>query len=385
MTHAPPTPRHLECLNQFRGLAILGVFFFHVLGSVYGTHNLAWVEGLRDFRYPPSDSTFFYFYPLSFGWFGVPLFFVISGFCIHLSHVAQKDSWAFFYNRRFWRIYPPMVITLLIFAFGNYFVANSTRSIWGQGTSEAFRQIGLHALLIHNFFPEAIYKIVPAFWTIATESQLYLIYFLLFYLVVRFSWRTALWFTAILEIGTRSLPALFPSEMYSLWQFRLEQAPTTFWFSWALGAFLADQYRQGKIKVVPLAVPGVVILLTVVCSFFQMTDAFTFTLFAVAFYYVVAWAIKREVAGSVPRGIFFRHMSFVGQCSYSFYLIHQPIVRVYSELCNRHTSMHWVAVLGSIVLWFIILGISYLFYHLVEKPSIRLGYRVWAAAGRPAK
>ena len=58
----------------------------------------------------------------SFGYIGVFLFFVISGFCIHLQwcrsrSINEQGSVAFgkFWKRRIRRLYPPYFIVLVIF------------------------------------------------------------------------------------------------------------------------------------------------------------------------------------------------------------------------------------------------------------------------------
>ena len=53
----------------------------------------------------------------------MPLFFVISGFCIHLPYaraLAAADpettapDWKRFFARRFWRLYPPYLAALVV-------------------------------------------------------------------------------------------------------------------------------------------------------------------------------------------------------------------------------------------------------------------------------
>ena len=46
----------------------------------------------------------------------------------------------------------------------------------------------MHLLMLHNLDPHTCYTINGVFWTLAIEEQLYLAYFLLLFLRVRFGW-----------------------------------------------------------------------------------------------------------------------------------------------------------------------------------------------------
>ena len=46
---------------------------------------------------------------------GLEIFFVLSGFCIHLSFSRQPQDWKLF-QKLFFRIYPPYLAALLFFA-----------------------------------------------------------------------------------------------------------------------------------------------------------------------------------------------------------------------------------------------------------------------------
>ncbi len=102
---------------MLRAVAILSVFLLHWFGQAYGTDHLNWNGLLRDPASAPSTS-FIAFFPLSFGWMGVPLFFVISGFCIHASALKNNElRVGRFFWRRFWRIYPPYLAALIFAIF----------------------------------------------------------------------------------------------------------------------------------------------------------------------------------------------------------------------------------------------------------------------------
>src|SRR5258708_24994291 len=97
------TEKHLMGADVLRGAAILMVMIYHGFGRVYGFY-LPWNGYWRDFRRPP-DALLIPGYPLSLGWAGVALFFVLSGFCIHLSFLrASRFTNRQFFWRRFWRI-----------------------------------------------------------------------------------------------------------------------------------------------------------------------------------------------------------------------------------------------------------------------------------------
>ena len=166
---------HLSFLDHIRGLAIILVFGFHALHPAFGRSDLPWDGWFRDFNVP---RLFLVLLPVSSGSIGVAIFFVVSGFCIHLSHERskQKDLRTFFV-RRFFRIYPPYFLALAFFALV------FPRSRLRLDSPSDFANLGSHALLIHNFFKPWAVGINGSFWSLAVEAQLYLLYPLLLVLV----------------------------------------------------------------------------------------------------------------------------------------------------------------------------------------------------------
>lgn len=102
---SPLLKREMPGLDALRGLAILSVLFYH---------GLYWAP----VQSPPAQSlaarvsTLFVF-----GWLGVFLFFVLSGFLITgvlLDSKSRPHYWRNFYVRRVLRIMPALVLVLLI-------------------------------------------------------------------------------------------------------------------------------------------------------------------------------------------------------------------------------------------------------------------------------
>ncbi len=96
---------NLVSIDILRGFAASSVFLFHygfafMIFKIFGTHSTDFIAVIG-------------------AKYGVPLFFLISGFCIHLSQLKQNQHLAsdrFHFSkyliRRFWRIYPAYVIIL---------------------------------------------------------------------------------------------------------------------------------------------------------------------------------------------------------------------------------------------------------------------------------
>src|SRR5215469_13507079 len=104
-THSS-APRHgrLTSVDALRALAALAVLVGHVPFSgdplPFSVQSIL-SAGLR------------------LGRLGVPLFLVLSGFCIHLSVARRmasgegvRSDWGRFWRRRFWRLYPPYVAAI---------------------------------------------------------------------------------------------------------------------------------------------------------------------------------------------------------------------------------------------------------------------------------
>ncbi len=95
--------RRLHSLDWIRGLAALAVVLYHAEASAR-----QYLPALP--APPPSDPGCF-----GYGWIGVPVFFVLSGYVIPQSLQQRGRSPGSFLAGRFWRLYPTyLTLTLLL-------------------------------------------------------------------------------------------------------------------------------------------------------------------------------------------------------------------------------------------------------------------------------
>ena len=366
------TKLHLPFLDGLRGIAILIVFLYHALGTTFGRDQLGWNGWFRDFS---TGRSFLVLSPLTYGWCGVPIFFVISGFCIHLSH--QKDphaGWTDFWSRRFFRIYPPYLLAVAVF-----FFLWPWGSFKGLGALSGQMQLVSHLLLAQNFDSRTLFGINPSFWSIAVEVQLYLIYPLFIILVSRMGWRNALLIACALEIcGNYCDPlgakffGIRPPYFISYW-------PFTFWASWSIGAYLAQCFMDKRPSYLARVRFDVVALIAFAVPLFKPTVPLRFTAFALA----AAVVIDRLISGAwkLPESRAFqagwRHLSRLGVVSYSFYLFHQPIIRLTDHVLARALPGYTLPPLvkfGAVIAWYpFLLILSYILFVSIEMPAAKLG------------
>src|SRR5215216_7943392 len=171
-------------LDAMRGGAALMVVTYHALGVAPLTAPGGWEWWL------PQVTG----YVVHFAFAGIYLFFVISGFCIHLFWAKARAAGVHkpvinffsFWKRRVRRLYPPYFAALALYL---VYLAYKTPV---HVTGFYLWDVLLHVFMLHNVDLRTTYTINGAFWTLAIEEQLYLAYFLLLFLRIRFGWTRTL-------------------------------------------------------------------------------------------------------------------------------------------------------------------------------------------------
>jgi peptidoglycan/LPS O-acetylase OafA/YrhL len=220
-----PDRKRLRGIDALRGAAALGVVLYHAVeqGQKVLPKNIL--------QYPVRAVQF----GSSFGYIGVFLFFVISGFCIHLQWARSRAAgrnpeiqFTSFWKRRIRRLYPPYIIALLLF------LLMTAATIGITLNQFFFYDLGMHLLMLHNLDPKTCYTINGVFWTLAIEEQLYLAYFLLLFIRVRWGWGVTLAVCILARLGWMGFSHVV--WLKTGFGIPVPEAAASHWFTWALGA-----------------------------------------------------------------------------------------------------------------------------------------------------
>jgi peptidoglycan/LPS O-acetylase OafA/YrhL len=366
---------HFSFIDQLRGVAILLVFLCHCtlnfnlafsfdLYDPLGCLGQVFADKISAFQV----IDFLCFYACRIGWSGVAVFFVVSGFCIHLSYSQpSKPDFSAFYIRRFFRIYPAFFLAVLVF--GLWFPYSRLDFDHWQNWVRLFS----HLLLCNNL-SDLLVGISAAYWTIPLEAQLYLLFPVLLWLVRRYSFGKALWIVGVIQFSLQIITAL-AFGLYRLPPLWLAASPFYYWFSWSIGAAVCDAYLKGKPSPLRKISPWLWLTAGVATSSYAAHE-FSFAFFALATASLIARRLSSESTQGSP-SLFGKFLRITGTYSYSIYLIHQPIIvavtAAYKHAFAGLENSRWAIFFAALSSWLIIFPAAAVMYYLVEKPSISLG------------
>jgi peptidoglycan/LPS O-acetylase OafA/YrhL len=358
VTAAPPVPSlsqrptwlpsFIPAFDGLRGIAILAVLLYHCHPRLQGT----FVEKF-----------------IVWGWTGVSLFFVLSGFLITgiiLDSGSAPRFYSNFYARRFLRIWP--VYWLLLFLHYFFFPLIFSGYRWMRHDVTAAPWLFL-LLFVQNLWPVTLPGAIGPTWSLAIEEQFYLFWTP----IVRSIPPRWLLLTASAMLAASPLVRLF-------WGNRFTPTNTlTHLDGLAIGSLVAIALRVlpwppavwKRISRAALAVgaAGVALML-------NHGSAFTDTLLAVGFGGILLAALLGQTARPTLycRALSFRPLSFVGKISYGLYLTH---ILVFSLLGNYvDKPLEHFGIPGNLAIVAIRLavsiGVAGLIWVGFEKPILNL-------------
>ena len=353
--------RRLIGLDGIRGLAALFVVLHHCyLLSFPG--------------YPASTGPFWASW-LIYGHFAVAVFIVLSGFSLAVAPARagwRLDSPRRFFHRRAWRIlptyWPALVLSLL--------VAWTLAPQPGESAPTA-KSVVVNGLLVQDIFGAPTPN--GAFWSIAVEVQLYLVFPLLLLLIRRSG--AALMIGAV-AAAVLAVGALAPG--VSLVD-KLMRLTPQFALLFAMGAAAAGVLRVAHRRVdrrpwLALAA-GLPVLAVIAVQGSEWTIAHLFWV-DVALGPCIALLIASVATGRPAHLVHFldtRPIRSLGSFSYSLYLIHAPIVVAFYALVIVPWLGHGTAafVVGLLLAVPLAVIVARLFAALFEFPFTR--HKTWPA------
>jgi peptidoglycan/LPS O-acetylase OafA/YrhL len=315
---------YLGSLDLLCRLASLAVVFFHF---TYGNPDLL-------------SKTNPLFITGRYGFLGVEVFFVISGFVIPYSMYRGRYHYSNFWKflgKRFIRIEPPYLVSIALVLILNW-VSTLSPYYRGAGFSIDFTALAFHLGYLNAIFHYPWYNDV--YWTLAIEFQYYLLIALVFPLILH----PKKWLSYLIII------------------------------SFALSGFLIDKHSL-ILNYGLLFIVGILIFqIKVNCITRQEFGLMQMVVLIMIF---VRFDKRYLIAALLP--YFFimyldftdRISKFLGNISYSLYLVHIPIGGRMINLAENFLKTGFQRSVAVFVAMIISVFSAWLFFRFVEKPAMQ--------------
>ena len=345
MTPPPPQPpTRFPALDALRGLAVLMVVYDHlfaVAGERMAGGAFAPVRWVREWLSGPLGII------QDFGWFGVCLFFLISGFVI--THSARRESLRVFVLRRAFRIGPPLVVAVLVVAALDLLAG--TRRPWTDY---------LYGLTLAGYFTVPQIVVLGVAWTLVIEV---IFYALMAAVSPLFKLARPAFGTAVATLVPLAviIHARDLGDSFFLFAASVAYLPVLLIGS-ALYLRKTAAASGWSVALLVLANAGVFMygLRSIHTSFLPLNNSYALSMVYAAGLFLLC----------VDRGAP-RILRWAGDISYSLYLLHGTLGFLFVQKAlawGAGPTAPWLAAAAS-------LGVSYLMYRLVERPAIELGKR----------
>lgn len=311
MKHSSPVNRFYS-LDVLRGVAALSVVLWHwqhffFIGATPGPFDLA--------RLPFSR----FLSPLySHGWLAVDLFFMLSGFIfyyLYSQRVADENySARHFALLRLSRLYPLHLATLLFVAVVQYGLMDASGQYFVYPSNDVYHFL-LNIFFVSSWGLERAYSFNGPIWSVSVEVLLYA----LFFLSCRYLPRRTFVIFCISTLGFllvqkfyapvgRGIGAFFlGGGIYSAYQAIANSRYTKFWAR-AVAALLIA--AAGMTAALVIFKPDSVFLAQINSWF--VVVIFPLTILLLALLQTTSWTLGKNFA-------------FLGDISYSSYLLHFPL------------------------------------------------------------
>jgi len=304
--------------------------------------------------------------------YAVPLFFLISGYCIHLSNIIylkknQNLPLKKYYIKRLLRIYPPYILALLFSIIVNHMTTASV--------NPSLTDVIIHVFVLQGFFQSSFNSINVVLWTISIELAFYLIYPIFYYLRSRYSLNLALLFSFTIS-SSCIIGYYLKTDLYYAAQ---KYFVLNLWFAWCCGAYLADKKTFSNND---LTKPLYKLIYLFIVLFFVLSLNFNYPALSIIYYQfdILIWTgpllflISKEHWFEINQVLFIRVITYIGLSSYSLYLLHEPLIYLKNFLVHKYIPVRFQ--FAFICAGFgLVPFLAWLNYIIVERPFMRLTSR----------
>ena len=355
---------HMPGIDVLRGTAVLAVVIFH--GMAYHAPNVRWGNRFGDWLYGLT----------AWGWLGVNLFFVISGFLITgiLDDTLRRENfYRRFYLRRALRILPAY-LAVLVLAWTTGFITSNYMVVCLLFLANMPGLLLRHGYLFYG-----------PFWSLAVEEQFYLFWPMLYRTLGR---RGVLAVSLGLLIACPVLRALAFAHLL-----RSGDVLSKTWM-------IADNLAMGAVLAILLRWPGVTLQqflwlgwgefligvtgLTALFAAHRMgaEDVLRNSLGLSCFLLICGSAVVLMLSlfrrRQVP--VWMRLFVFFGEISYGLYLIHLLLLQIYDREFGVGFANDWRLLLVRFVgVNVAAVGVAMVSRRWFEDPILRMKSRIAAA------
>ena len=321
----------LDYIDTLRGVAIIFVVIYHYT-SHYEPEYL-----LRNDNWSLEIG--------KYGWSGVDIFFVVSGYCIGMT-IGKITSLFEFVVRRFARLYPGYLVAgILTLIFYSFFELPGREVDWYTGFMN---------LIFANFIPGLNYQYIDGiYWALIVEIKFYLFFGALYFILKDLKKSINFWFifcligNLVLAIDEKSyifITSIFPHANLFL-----------------LGLTI---YYFDKISLIN----KILILFFSIISLFINDRYDQYEYYFVILLLIVVLVLYKKI------NFGFKILPYIGLISYTWYLIHNAVGIIIIRELNK-LDFQIISIFIAIIITFILSILIYNFLEIKSKYKILNFYK----------
>ncbi len=348
-------------VDGLRGLAVILILIFHLLNNSYIATEKSDLNVVEILIISMTN----------FGWVGVNLFFVISGYLIGTTLLLNKNSKNFFkvfYIRRFFRILPIYIVFLLCYLFCRHLFYRNELAMFNHPIPIFYYFFFLQNFIMSEFGHFGPNALTPT-WSLAVEEQFYL----LIPVVVYFFNRTRLLFISLIFIFISFFYRFYSDNWYEEYTHFLSRADAMF-----CGVLLA--LWRITLTCDPSLLKNLffrISLVSVLLSLYFVNKCMNHLVISVIFVIILDAVIDLKIGNVWSRLLTNKFFLVCGKYSFFIYLFHQLINGLFFILFSNYsnpnlsTAHSYLIELGGVCFTFLLARLSFKY---IETPLIRFSH-----------